>query len=467
MMCSPATRYAFLQFPLFTAPSSSRFLLSLPHTLRLNLFLHSHSPNPNDIADVVDSFNRLLRRRPAPSIVEINKTLGAIVKMKHYPTAISLSSQVELFKGFTPSLVFLNILINCYCHVGQMYPAFSLLGKIFKKGFQASTGIFPNTVTYSSLIDGFCKRHQWKEVTQLLNHMSQSGINMNVITLNILMDAFCKDGRIIEAQTVFAKIMKFDLKPNVVSHNILIEGCCMINNVQEASEVLNRMIKSGLRPDIFSYTILIEGYCKNKRLDEAIYLFKEMRSRNLVLDTVSYNTLIGGLCKAGRISSVRDLLNEMNHRGHPPNIFTYNILLHALCKRQDLDRAIALFERIVREEIRPTTHTYNILMDGLCTSGRLYKAREIFQYLLMEGRHFPRASCLNETRWKSKKASYCCNVMVPKWFIFNNNFFKCLFWRFLLSGYEIDETLEKVVSSGAFEESGKVEIDIFEKPLFV
>ncbi|KAF7813489.1 pentatricopeptide repeat-containing protein [Senna tora] len=103
-MFSTATRFAFPK----STPSS--FL-----SLNLRCYFHSRSSNPNNIHDAVASFNRLLHLRPLPSVVQFNKILGAIVKMKHYPTAISLSSRAES-KGITPSLVFMNILINCYSH---------------------------------------------------------------------------------------------------------------------------------------------------------------------------------------------------------------------------------------------------------------------------------------------------------------------------------------------------------------
>ena len=69
------------------------------------------------------------------------------MQMKHYPTVISLSKQMEA-KGIVPDLVTLSILINCLRHLGQMAFSFSVLGKILKLGYQ------PNSITLTTLMKG-------------------------------------------------------------------------------------------------------------------------------------------------------------------------------------------------------------------------------------------------------------------------------------------------------------------------
>ncbi|KAL2577451.1 hypothetical protein AAZV13_16G134500 [Glycine max] len=75
----------------------------------------------------------LLVRHTSP-IIEFNKILGSLVKLKYYLTVISLSKQMDV-KGIEQNLVTLSILINCFCHLGQMAFSFSLLGKILKLGY--------------------------------------------------------------------------------------------------------------------------------------------------------------------------------------------------------------------------------------------------------------------------------------------------------------------------------------------
>jgi pentatricopeptide repeat protein len=88
------------------------------------------------------SFHRMLCMNPTPSIVQFGKILTSLIKMKNYPTAISLSHRLEEFNGrITPDLITFNIMMNCYCHVDHINFSFSILAKIFKLGFH------PDTVT--------------------------------------------------------------------------------------------------------------------------------------------------------------------------------------------------------------------------------------------------------------------------------------------------------------------------------
>lgn len=88
----------------------------------------------------------MLCMRHTPPIIQFGKILGSIMKMKHYPTVVFLSKQMEL-KAIVPNLVTLNILINCFCHLGQINLTFSVLSKILKLGYQ------PNTITLTTFVN--------------------------------------------------------------------------------------------------------------------------------------------------------------------------------------------------------------------------------------------------------------------------------------------------------------------------
>ncbi|KAI9087803.1 hypothetical protein K1719_030133 [Acacia pycnantha] len=321
-MLRTVTGYGFSKVPHFLPYSS---FLSCPYSFRPNFSARSQAPYANNIDDMVLSFHQLLRMQPPPSIIQINKLLGSIAKTKHYPTTISLFACVDLM-GLVPDLVTLNILINCYCRMGQMHSAFSVLGKIFKM-----------------------------------------------------------EGRIIETETVFGKMMKCGERPDIVTYNSLMNAYCLMNKIDETKEIFNKVVQSGCTLDVVCYGILIDGLCKVKKVDEALEFFEEMCRKNIVPNEVIYSSLIDGLSKSGKMPAAEDLFFEMLDHGHAPDIITYNILLDAFCKSQNLDMGIALIKKGVGRGIWPSVYTYSILIDGFCKGGRLNTAREIFQYLLMKG----------------------------------------------------------------------------------
>ncbi|KRH48603.1 hypothetical protein GLYMA_07G100300v4 [Glycine max] len=286
----------------------------------------------------------MLCMRHTPPIIQFGKILGSIMKMKHYPTVVFLSKQMEL-KAIVPNLVTLNILINCFCHLGQINLTFSVLSKILKLGYQ------PNTITLTTF------------ACNIFSEMPVKGISANVVTYNTLIHGFCKEGKMKEAKNVLADLLK--VKPDVITYNTLMDGCVLVCGVKNAKHVFNAMCLMEVTPDVCSYNIMINGLCKIKRGDEALNLYKEMHQKNMVPDIVTYNSLIDGLCKSCRISYVKRA-----------DVITYRSLLDVLCKNSLLDKAIGLFNKMKDHGVRPDVYIFTMLIDGI-----------VFQDLLIKGYH--------------------------------------------------------------------------------
>ncbi|XLS82317.1 hypothetical protein HN51_048148 [Arachis hypogaea] len=150
------TRYTYL---------NSTFLLRLFHSVPFRLYAHSPFPIPpnnnnnNNVDDAVASFITLLGKRHLPPVVEFNKILVSLVKIKQYSTAVSLFAQMD-FRGITPEYFTLCILINCFCHLGLMDSAFSVLAKIIKLGHQL------DVVALNTLMKGFCINKKVREALE-------------------------------------------------------------------------------------------------------------------------------------------------------------------------------------------------------------------------------------------------------------------------------------------------------------
>ncbi|GAU11086.1 hypothetical protein TSUD_197100 [Trifolium subterraneum] len=347
---------------------------------------HNFIVNVNvNVNDADSPFNGMLDINPTPSssVFEIGKMLGSLVRNKQFHTAISLSHQMEL-NGIQPNFVTLNILLNCFCQLGQLNFAFSVLAKILKLGYHPNTvtvtalmkcmcvcgqikkaldfhddviskGFQLNQISYGILIDGLCKKGETTAALQLLrriellmvepnvvmystvihslckdklvsdafhlySEMIVKKISPNVFTFNILIGALSKEGETRKVRNVLAVMIKQGVKPDVVTYNCLIDGYFLVNEVNMAKYVFNTLAQRGVIPDVNSYNVMINGLCKKKMVDEAMTLFKEMYLKNISPDIVTYNSLIDGLCKSGGISDVWDLLDEMHDRGQPADV---------------------------------------------------------------------------------------------------------------------------------------------------
>ncbi|KAK9016819.1 hypothetical protein V6N11_079312 [Hibiscus sabdariffa] len=119
--------------------SSSSFKTIATHgkALSKNSMSVSGKPKKFDRFDNVGAaltvFNKMIGKYPKPSIVEFNKLLGAIVRMKHYAIVVSMYSRLEIV-GISHYAYSLSILTNCFCQLGQIDFGFSVLGKMLKLG---------------------------------------------------------------------------------------------------------------------------------------------------------------------------------------------------------------------------------------------------------------------------------------------------------------------------------------------
>ncbi|KAL6195479.1 hypothetical protein ACLB2K_031098 [Fragaria x ananassa] len=198
-------------------PSSTR-VVSVPNFMAL---FHSKPSKPSNsrethqenhnVEDVLKVFDEMLQRRPLPSVVRFNQVLAPLVKLNHYPTVLSLNSQM-LLSGIRPNHCTLAIVINCYCRLNRMDYALSLLAHFFKLGLQPGIATFntlihgfvlrnrvegghcqPDVVTFNTLIKGFFMIGNNTAAIQLLQNMEENGCEPNIITFNTIIDSLGKD----------------------------------------------------------------------------------------------------------------------------------------------------------------------------------------------------------------------------------------------------------------------------------
>ncbi|GKD35303.1 zinc finger CCCH domain-containing protein 13-like protein isoform X1 [Tanacetum coccineum] len=213
--------------------------------------------------DALRLFDDMLHRKPLPSVVELNRQITVIIKMKHYSTALSLFKQLNVM-GIPRNLYTITSSINCYCRLNQVTYGFALLGTIFKHGYS------PDVTTYTSLING-------------LVHADQ----------------------VFDAIELFKKVIRRKLcDPNEV---MFMDG-------------------SVCKPRVNEYNTIIDSLCKDKLVDRAFQLLTEMADKGIVPDVYTYSPLIQGFCNFGRETEAARMLRDMVERGVSPGVVTFNIL---------------------------------------------------------------------------------------------------------------------------------------------
>ncbi|CAL8161647.1 unnamed protein product [Prunus armeniaca] len=237
---------------------------------------NSNSPEITDLEDALNLFNSMLQTRPLPSVVDFNPLLGQVAKLKHYSAAISLCKQMDLLP-ILPNVSTLNIMINCFCHLGQMGGSLSVLAKLFKVGFQ------PDAATYNTLIKGFVMEDRISEAAALFSKMLEDAPSYS----------FTKLGHPNARTHIFTHLGQ----PNVRTYTVMISGLCSKGRISESENLLTLMKERGCSPNGCTYNTLIRGCINNKETSRAFRLVQEMADMGFSADDSTMKWVVDLLSK--------------------------------------------------------------------------------------------------------------------------------------------------------------------------
>ncbi|PQQ04672.1 pentatricopeptide repeat-containing protein [Prunus yedoensis var. nudiflora] len=137
-------------------------------------------------------------------------------------------------------------------------------------------GYRPDVITFTSLIDGYCRAGKLSQGLKLWQEMNAKNVSPSAYTFSVLINALCKENRLQEAH-----------------------GFCKAGNVDEANLIVAEMEEKRCSPDKVTFTILILGNCMKGRMSEAISNFKRMLAIGCAPDNITVDSLISCLMKAG------------------------------------------------------------------------------------------------------------------------------------------------------------------------
>ncbi|XWS17491.1 hypothetical protein CRYUN_Cryun33cG0072300 [Craigia yunnanensis] len=177
--------------------------------------------------------------------------------------------------------------------VGDMVSAKSMYEKM------VSFGCVADVVTFTSLIDGYCRIGDVNQSLQLSNAMKVRNISPNVYTFAITINVLCKENRLHEAREFLRELQCRNIVPKPFIFNPVIDGFCKAGNLNEANLIVVEMEEKKCHPDKVTFTILIIGHCMKGRMLEAISIFNKMLSVGCTPDDVTVRSLISCLMKAG------------------------------------------------------------------------------------------------------------------------------------------------------------------------
>ncbi|PPD92329.1 hypothetical protein GOBAR_DD10733 [Gossypium barbadense] len=302
----------------------------------------------------------------------------------------------------------LKLDVFTYCTIIKIFADARLWQMALKiKEDMLSTGVTPNTVTWSSLINACAHAGLVVQAFQLFEEMILSGCEPNSQCCNVLLHACVEasqydrafrlfrswtgsqEGNIdsmlskkqacgtdyYHAKALMNEMKSLGLSPNHVSWTILIDICGGSGNVEGAIQILKTMHVTGIKPDVVAYTTAIKVCVESKRLKLAFSLFEEMKRYSVQPNLVTYNKLLRARSKYGSLHEVQQCLavyQEMRKAGYKSNDIYLKELIEewcegvinennqkqeglSSCKRTDLERPHSLLLEKIAVHLQMST----------------------------------------------------------------------------------------------------------------
>ncbi|EOA20457.1 hypothetical protein CARUB_v10000770mg [Capsella rubella] len=333
-------------------------------SLFLNLMRHFSRFDLHD--KVMDMFNLIqVIARVKPSLKSISTCLNLLIDAGEINLARNLLLYAKHNLGLQPNTCIFNILVKHHCKNGDIDSAFRVVEEMKRSGIS-----YPNSITYSTLMDCLFAHSRSKEAVELFEDMiSKEGILPDPVTFNVMINGFCRSGEVKRAEMILDFMKKNGCNPNVYNYSALMNGFCKEGNIQEAKRIFNEVKEVGLRLDTVGYTTLMNCLCKNGAIDEAMKLLGEMKASRCRVDALTCNVILKGLSSEGRSEEALQMLDQWGCEGVHLDKGSYRIILNGLCHNGKLEKAVKFLSVMSERGMWPHHATWNELVVRLCGSG--------------------------------------------------------------------------------------------------
>lgn len=344
-------------------------------------------------------------------VVTYSTLLDSYIKEENIDAVIEIKHRFEEAK-IPMDLVMCNILLKAFLMVGAYGEANALYRAM------PEMDLTPDTVTYSAMVEGFCKTGQIEEALEMFNDLRKSSVS-SAVCYNRIIDALCKKGMLETATEVLIELWEKGLYLDIRTSRNLLHSIHASGGEKGILGLVYRLdqLNSDLCLGMFNDAILL--LCKRGYFEAAIEVYMIMRRKGFTItflstvlkilvdnlraldayllvvnaaestlpsvDVVDYTIIVDGLCKEGFLVKALDLCSFAKSRGVILNIITYNSLINGLCQNGCLVEALRLFDSLENTGLNPSEVTYGILIDNLCKEGLFLDAEKLLDGMVFKG----------------------------------------------------------------------------------
>ncbi|KAK6126552.1 hypothetical protein DH2020_039695 [Rehmannia glutinosa] len=266
---------------------------------------------------VFQLLDEMEKRGINPGVVTYNTVINGLSKVGRTSDADGFS------KGIVGDVVTYSTLLQGYVREKNNS------GILETKRRLEAAGVHMDVVLCNILIKALLMVGLFEDAFAIYKGLPQMDLLANSVTYFTLIDGYCKAGRIDEALEIFDEFQKTS-NSSAACYNRIVLGLCENSMVDMAVDVFIEYIKKGLPLDRKMYMALIEATFSKKGAEGVLTMIYRMDDIGLVAPDIILNDAISFLCKMGFAETSYGILLGTRRKGLAWASICYYSILRAL-----------------------------------------------------------------------------------------------------------------------------------------
>ncbi|KAF9913025.1 hypothetical protein EC991_005893 [Linnemannia zychae] len=250
-----------------------------------------------------------------------------------------------------PDVVTYSTLMGQYAKKGLQTEADAILDEMFKDKVQ------PNAWIFNSVVKRFVLRKDYAGANRTITLMKNSGLQPDVVTYSTLIDGYAKDGNEEAIALIQAEMATNKVYPNAKTITSTIKVFVRSSLGADIDSQLAGLLKSLPTGEMSELTfgVLMNVYGKRKDLDAAMGIYRHIIAKKRTVNEVILNTLLDGFVRSNQLSEANKMFHEhfTAHGIQPSSSWSYNIMISGCCNVGHLQDALHYYHQMNKFGILP------------------------------------------------------------------------------------------------------------------
>ncbi|KAL7142201.1 hypothetical protein ABFS83_08G108200 [Erythranthe nasuta] len=296
---------------------------------------------------------------PEPDAVCCTSVISAFTRCDLYREALGVFYLMFRKYGFMPDWFTFGSALTALGNLERLRQGKEVHAQVITGGFHG------NVFVDSSLVDMYAKCGVVEESQRVFDRMEKK----NTVSWSSLLGGYCRKGEFEVVIEIF-RVMEKDL----YSFGTVLRACAGLANEKLGKEIHCQYLKRGSWRDIVVESALVDLYAKCGCIDFAHRIFLKMSVKNLI----TWNSMIGGFAQNGRGEEAVKIFDQMIRERVEPDYISFIEVLFACSHSGLVDQGKKYFVAMCEDYgLKAGIEHYSCMVDLLGRAGKIEEAEDL------------------------------------------------------------------------------------------